>query len=1086
MANLIYTDGISAIDFNSNPVSTFGLDSLEDYLFNSYTTNVYGGSIKTSIVDNAVFSTVLHAENGLDKISVFQDQGGNLMFLNRDLRSYTDIFNENSYYTAYVETLASSSPSENLYFDMYESSIGFSAGTIIENVNKNTSNKHYIINSNGIGSLQAIELDLSLNYIDETGKEIIDCQNVSDEAFGNIANAYNICRSNNLSSSSTFENIALSINDAPSSTNSIVYKLEDFSSFLYDIKDLKHLLIPVKTNAIPKDNDTVNLGVITFDKELDVFQYKYLNNVSVDKTTEYITSHSGYSGNYNYIMRHSQIADVSVISENKVIVSGFTNFSFAESNIEVKKDYNQGLKRTASKPFTESTNTFGGTAIENDEEYNKLYNQLPVAFGNRLFPLSDISILDSMGIEFDTDGNTPWSTDTLEEKNNNVGYFNIAYGTKHGFILFRLNSYAPFLIPPDSPDGIELHIPGGDFSKPEYKEEGGWTPMSMAFSSDNNYLYTIVAKPDDRTVRKICIYNTSTMDTEYIKTTVTIKDNPFTVGVPKNVRLLHNGKILITSDIGGEYTLSSSNPDTFKSTVNFAETFSTIPNGNFSMSSAYRLHSTATSSNTWKGSNVKVTDSQSVSLTNTSTLDTKVLTPNGYINLENVSAPLITDTIFNKENNDEFIDSVLIVDSNQNPVAAFISKKDRLNNLYYNYIINVATGEVVYGGTTVFGSVDSDDSFITGTRAIKINKNSYALVQPQLTLSTATTPRRSGILTIKDDGDLVITENGNRTFSIRTKLLLEERILGSREYISLEGDKTYCIFLQIIKPDENSNTLQSVRGFLHAYNVSDQISLDSSNNLISNYVNENDIEMNPIEFSFDSVFGDNVNGLNLPEKMYMAFSHDVSYIALLCHNQDNRLSLHIIAPDKNALLENNLYNTNYSKFKHIPAILGNNAGSTIAQDLKSHTISGMEFSSNRRNLYILLTLNKSFKIYKIDIGDTSNYFNGGKTEGFNLQHSIPQTSIVQVSPYYFNASMKTLGTFPLPDEIDVDVLLNGNIQSNTYVTGMFKGLDQQIYLATNTENEDNTVTLGKIINPNHIIGSNSHETRFIKAGMTLN
>lgn len=86
-----------------------------------------------------------------------------------------------------------------------------------------------------------------------------------------------------------------------------------------------------------------------------------------------------------------------------------------------------------------------------------------------------------------------------------VGDFHLAVGMKHGFVLVKVNNTNFSLVSPTTEGGVELHVAGGSPLMNNFN--GGWTPISMEFSPDDNFLYTIIENPEDSNSRRIAIYN---------------------------------------------------------------------------------------------------------------------------------------------------------------------------------------------------------------------------------------------------------------------------------------------------------------------------------------------------------------------------------------------------------------------------------------------------------------------------------------------------------------------------------------------------------------------------------------------------
>ena len=193
---------------------------------------------------------------------------------------------------------------------------------------------------------------------------------------------------------------------------------------------------------------------------------------------------------YTYTLGVDSSGDKGVASDT-MIISTFEGFSF--------DTYDYGIYSLSGKKWNSADSTFTTPGVDAEvnlatpTDHEKLISQLPVVIGGRLF--EDIG-----DVKAEQVGRGGYATGTYEDlatapNGNEVGYYNVAYAVKHGFILMRMYSYSPFLLRPND-GGVEAHICGGDPADAGVISAGGYTPISMTFSKDNNYLYAILRDPD--------------------------------------------------------------------------------------------------------------------------------------------------------------------------------------------------------------------------------------------------------------------------------------------------------------------------------------------------------------------------------------------------------------------------------------------------------------------------------------------------------------------------------------------------------------------------------------------------------------
>jgi len=137
-----------------------------------------------------------------------------------------------------------------------------------------------------------------------------------------------------------------------------------------------------------------------------------------------------------------------------------------------------------------------------------------------------------------------------------IGCYVIAYAVLHGFALMYMNEYGQFL--PLTDNGVYLPVPGGDISNENVAAEKGYMPVSMQFTENDNYLYTIV-KSKTTDLKYICIYDVSSValgqtdeDSLPIANSAVMIENPF-AGDLTRVDRGHDGAMYFFSHNSNEY-----------------------------------------------------------------------------------------------------------------------------------------------------------------------------------------------------------------------------------------------------------------------------------------------------------------------------------------------------------------------------------------------------------------------------------------------------------------------------------------------------------------------------------------------------
>lgn len=1156
----VYSDGNyekSYSDTYENTKAIRGVETIDSFGFSYKSSNSISAVLSDANVDATKFSMTVQDALGQHKLNIFSDGYGEFIIINSNFLTskgdpvfYTPSPNMN------YEPLTDSTSAvygvgnfhfNHLYEDLLDSSKGFTAAITSDgSYSQTTSDINYIVFP-FLENISALKLNLSLQHVNESGATIIDCDNPDDPNLGNVQTHTKLIDSGDLKGATniTFSEVNLS--------NGVVNKYiagdqgQWYNGYIKDTSPdasrpkFKHLVIPVKQSKLPTNNEIVHLGLIVFDKDLDAFQFRFINDLPEDDGTVYGVHHNGYGQEtYGNVKAYHNMS--AAPSSDQIYICTFSGFSFSDDTF-------QGLKKAASKKWNSSSKTF---SIAGQYEYDYstfegIYEQLPVAFGNRLFPKTNNHLLNNIYSDFqDADY---WAYNSTVENNRNVGFFNVAYATMYGFILMRLDSYAPVLLSPTSADGIEVHVPGGKWDYQEedgsypFQDAGGFTPISMEFSPDNNYLYTVVANPLDRTIRYLCVYDLTTLDADAINSSVVVYKD-FEDATLKNVRLLGNGKIIVSSD-GAAYRKTSINSDSFVGMSNL--TVAHTSNYNFNVSHGSELLSTATADNTWKGSDIPAVSTGSVDLISTAQLDNLVLTPKGFIDTNTPENGFIENDFFNRDNNETWINSLSISDAAGQVLVS--AKVERIDDITSVSIFNPNTGNI-------YETIILQDEFIhpgfyenpnslsyvrlytpLNTFAIVVN---YANHNPlnQVFLNWAGTTQNlnddSGwigyvysVVAFVDlnNSEPIITSAedtvpGNYHDSLLYSPVVAQTHIGLGDqsgtsrlpqtyghstFISLNGSDTYLV--QIINNDRDiyHNLGDGADGTLHFRTVIQNLSAITENDelKVCKYNSEDNL-YTPANISSEqsdniildvNTFGSVEGQHSPPTHSYTCLAHDVSKTMVIVYSAA-ALQLFTL---NNKIDENDITtNPNLTLYKnsHIISRTGIEASEKIKGYLNSdielgYIISGAEFSANKQNVYLLLTKSygtehlvsgSDFKIVKINTGTSENLV--GSVPDFE----IPSDFVELVAEYYYNEAVGQSSDYSnvaLPLGVDKATVADSNIQSNTVVTGMFKALNHSIYLTSETIGDGIPSTLGKIINADQISGENSYNTKYIKAGILL-
>lgn len=1136
------TDGNVIIDFSGSVVLA-ATESLSDK----------GISISPNL-DTYAFSYVKTDSNGDPKLYAFFSYLGHIRVFNVDGEVAS-----NSSLTVPHNTLSVSDSHYNIHLDLLE---GASFPTVVDG--------KYIVHCDPVSNFLKFNiLNTEAPQFDSSGNQIINCD--TGENYGNLESSHAEGNTqtylfrknsfNDLFNSATAEEVN-EIFDKSFPPLNTINNIREFSlidmSIVRDDQSInsltpifKYFVVPIKNVISPKFNTTVEYGVVAFDPTHNCFFFRFLSPdlVAYEENVtslNYLHTNNGKfsssrsSIDYNLVLRYADID-----KDSDIVISSFNGFSF---------DGNNGLKNIASKQWNAESGLFSIGEADTSDLFARMYEQLPVALGgHRLLPAFDTNITSQAGMGDDGVHGSVFKEQAIAgdddanpgELSANVGYFYVAYGVKHGFILMRLHSYCPMLISPSSSDGIELHIPGGKWNYQELTQGGftnptqdayGFTPISMAFSPHSNFLYTIVANPEDRTQKYICIYNLTVLDSQTITNTSFMHADRFDAGA-KRVELIEN-KIVFFSEDGNEFLYVSS-PDTYIA----ASTFASIPvvrniSADFDITPVRTFDRVPTDSNTWTGSDEAPIPSGTITLLNTQLVDNLVLTPVGLIDL-------MSPGFSGVESTEDWLNSATLTGPSGN---ALISAKLQFTNGHPEItVFNPTTNEVYTDKESNDIIVTLDDSktfdnFYKDRDNLKIvklvNPNTYAVIVKYIgenPLENPENPYHSffgffpnasdreyfahlnyGAVCIfelqpNDNIDFLFNagvDNTLRRFTFVTdgngndnQYASSPRIRtkNATKILSLSGEDSYHISLGnngSISNGFGTKLLQTKTAFT---NISDLFEKEGIGEFESSAPWITGANMN-FEFNLPPYFGKREDGemvidVTPPEYSSIAVSHDVNFVAAANYVYGIEGGFHLYLLAIPASLETEGGETDYQYF---PAQFNNEACIHMSTILGNHYyVDQMEFSANKKSLYILLldkreeekleadnTIEYALppRVLKVHLGPIHTYYNGYDSN-FTATgtHSITPSDIQIVSSYKFDENSDAS---LLPAEFDVDLLLNQEYQSSVRIAGMFKALNNEIYLLNKDVSTGNMLSsLGKIVNSNDEMNAGSNVTKIIKAGI---
>ena len=1105
-------------------------------------------------VDNC---SIIYNENNVAEIVVFSFTGSGTLYLHIN-KKFVYPSTEVAANNTNVQILTYSSVTQNLIFTgIYLPPLDFHKGTssakfcnilpstpeVLNSITKNSTENNYIVQPHWNGAIYVTNINLNLPQNTSSGEASVDpC--IDSSSYGNFESIHKLLnqisellKSSNAAQLETFLNRLQTIDSKTEIIN---------EALLYGDIDIdnthmwtKYFIMPVKTSLSPLNNEEVTFAIVAFDKNLSAFTTKLItfpSNLTANDEIVYITNNgilTGASNNYSKVLTFNNIAN------GEIILSFFKGFSFNTSD---NQGYS-GLEITSKKEWSLSSKTFSGIS---EESYAADFNYYPVECGNRLLSLTSNEIINNASIGYDplTPNISQVGANLTEEIASNIGYFNVAYGTAHGLILMRIHSYCPIMIPPSDPDGIELHIPGGNWNYQKedgsfpFRESGGYTPVSMVFSPENNFLYTIVAKPDDRTEKYICIYDLSSLDAETMSVTAKVLEDPFDAGL-KSVDLIEDGKILFSSNNGGEHILTIGDCD-LQTTVDNISASSTAVGYNFGIGPIKRIHNTSNDVSTWKTSNTSGTPVQKL----VHTTDTQILTPKGFLDLNDIPSGLTAYKSFNTEINEIVIATELILDNNGTPLL-FVKVKQYVNAFAQISIIDLKDNEVIYNYSVSSSKLHATFyeeaecisviklAFPENTYGILVNAATHDLYSPidiaqssmfglDISPESINGYNRAIIATVtidpsKDSGYELITEfdkppnyvgesansaenyNPQGLEKIKSVVvfpnasvavsdgptILKPQTYGAIKFISLEADSTHAIVLEnsdnVTGYSSDVDSLTKLRLGIRIINISDA---STGLKLLSHSAIRIIEPFNPSAYDAATSFVvENVtsgfiqqSGTHKPVYSHSTVSHDASFIAAFWYNHNSGSTMKIFAPFKSTM------SFGSGEAKHLVAGFSIGAeqklNSFLNKNENSYIITSSEFSVNRRNIFLFLKNiddESDFQIIKIDIGSITNYYNVTENvDGPFTFYSIPAENIIEVPTYAYFEDVT------LPADVSADLLSSSNQQNNTIVTGIFKSLNHRMYLLTRQLN-----TVGLIVNPESIIGAGTYQSAVIKSGINL-
>jgi len=691
---------------------------------------------------------------------------------------------------------------------------------------------------------------------------------------------------------------------------------------------------------------------------------------------------------------------------------------------------------------------------------------------------------------------------------NHIGDFHLAIGVSHGFILTKINNTNFSLVSPTTEGGLEIHVPGG---KPDMENfNGGWRPVSMQFSPNDNFLYTIMANPDDDTDRKIVIYNIYAGNAQFgctdAQLSTSISDTAVVVEtsdiVYEKITLQDDGSIYIWSE--SQDYIKITDPDLLAS-VNLFEFYPT--NYMYTRSGLEYFPSSSYGTTTEYVSGVSIFDTLENGLDFGPT-DPRTI----YSNVYNSSSvgPGIGEGI-TAINNYDFNSKVIGSGFTYDVVSDFLTSNTETNT---ESIIAVATqtsngGELntvlyltadssnnvsikEYDGTTLttddaFTNLDSKDSiFIFPLRNLNdvymcgyVGKRNAAngsthiifrniSVTPDITSSYnySEGPLSYSSFSLSDDTTQVIP--GNKLIE-RTS---EGVVLATTSYEKTQGTNE-----EIPTVDSNNRISIKLKFYVKNYNV-DNWQNDAVGTIV-HQLGENkltDNEDNTFSLSAGSFVHTNIS-----------VSQDSSLIAIasMIKGEENITECVI-----------SVYNYTENPAVGQSPIHGGRVGNTlkftsedflIDEDLNKMydtVVRGLEFSQDSSKLYVLFgkhqTANDSSNFYTSDNINILTKTNRVLRLAVDTEENTFKLDGPLNEPTQFSQPSRLAGSFMTYDADGLSTQGNSTHRNNTAMTGLFLNSSGNIYISNIQNSDDYVYSLGVITQPDDSVSSRLNRTAAIK------
>ena len=839
------------------------------------------------------------------------------------------------------------------------------------------------------------KLDPEANQIDATGATVVNCE--SEAPLGNYIEDIALFPANLKSKDLTvgFESYAYFLADADSTQTAEV---------VGDAQDITTYTSSVASKKLASYKSWTADGYVDMIVMFDLYSSALVARYGVEAISVIKRMHNGIAvGDGTYHYRHTIGKTSSDSLDGYTIISTFEGFSFDE--------YDKGIYSLSGNKWDDalSTLTSSGTPatvnLTAPSDHEKLISQLPVVIGNRLF--EDIGDVKASQIGIGGSDITSYYDDQVAKGNvngNEVGYYKVAYATKHGFILMAIYSQSPFLLRPND-GGIEAHVCGGDPADAGVISAGGYTPISMSFSKDNNYLYAILRDPDTMD-KYIGIYDITSNDGAIISASVQMVADPLDSGIS---RVLTVGSSVYFLSKGSNEYVRVLNADTFTGVQAF------ILNANsFVRTSTTSLYLPTHTEETPSLTDDTFVEVGSYSVSNNYELSSYIASPRGVLN---ANSP--TDLEGLVAGNDEWLGSATANDAGGNLLLtaaitdeATVTIWDRDDN--------------VLRSTTIDGINFGSDNCITVTPISGGN-----LYEVAVHIEKTGTTYASGIFMVSTV-EFTAGENLSTTtplgldLGIATEFALNNGIPGVTTFLpippfSFTGEI-------IVKGASVYSPMPLVNFPMYIKTNLDQIKF------YANLQDETTLLTSAAGFDRDTP---------IENTCFTAYT-DASLVAVAMHAEDN-FEIQVIDVASKPIAAVSTMST-----EAVGAL------NSLAAN-QNYNVARLEFSQNKKWLYVLLrdkdmdVIGNPSKLLKIYINNATIV-----ASDVNLVGEFDKTAdfVGQEVPDSF--------THDASGDLDY---VDDTLKAKSYLSGMFKAADGQIYtLFTN----DGTVvpTLGLIINQN--------------------